>query len=276
MFFIMTKLTEFLIRCRLTGMVSNQIMLKIIKISIKSANLRSETFHLLKKEWGLDKFHQFLLLLDSQSINNLQAINYLDDQYPELLRTIYNPPALLFFEGNIALLKTECIAIVGSRQATDYSFRCIGGLVPRLVNRYTIVSGLAKGVDSWAHQATLRNHGQTIAVIGSGLDTFYPRENRNLQVEIMTKGLVISEYPPKTSIEPWHFPQRNRIIAGLSQKVIITEAKKRSGSLITADLALENNRDVWAIPGRIDVTLSAGCNRLIEEGAMPLINFNDL
>ena len=272
----MTELTNFLIKCRLTGMVSNQIMLKIIRISLKSDNLREESFNLLKTEWGIDKFHQFLLLLSNQPKNNCQAINYLDDNYPDILRTIYNPPALLFFQGNIALLKTECIAIVGSRLASDYSHRCLGGLVPRLVNRYTIVSGLAKGVDAWAHETTLKNNGSTIAVIGSGLDTFYPKENRFLQAEIMQKGLVISEYPPKSKIEPWHFPQRNRIIAGLSQKVIITEAKKKSGSLITADLALENNREVLAIPGRIDVTLSAGCNKLIEEGATPLIDFNDL
>ncbi|CAJ2233944.1 DNA-processing protein DprA [Companilactobacillus paralimentarius] len=272
----MNELTDFLIKCRLTGMISNQIMLKIIKKSINSANLITESFDLLKQEWGLDKFQRFRFLFDKQKTGSLKAVNYLDFEYPELLRTIYNPPALLFFEGNIALLKTECIAIVGARQASDYSFRCISGLVPRLVNRYTIVSGLAKGVDSWAHQTALKNQGQTIAVIGSGLDVTYPKENFHLQAEIMKKGLVITEYPPMTKIEPWHFPQRNRIIAGLSQKVVVTEAKKRSGSLITADLALENNRDVLAIPGRIDVNLSAGCNKLIEEGAIPLINFNDL
>ena len=265
----MTKLTELLIRCRLTGMVSNQIMLKIIKNSIKSDNLMNVTMNLLHNEWGSEKFNQFLLLFNDQTEFNLQAINYLDSEYPELLRTIYNPPALLFFSGKIALLKNDCVAIVGSRQATDYSFRCISGLVPRLVNRYTIVSGLAKGVDSWAHTQTLKNNGQTIAVIGSGLDMAYPKENLHLQQQIMEQGLVISEYPPKTKIQRWHFPQRNRIIAGLSQKVIITEAKARSGALITADLALENNRDVLAIPGRIDVGLSVGCNKLIEEGATP-------
>ncbi|KRN98372.1 DNA processing protein [Companilactobacillus kimchiensis] len=260
----------------MTGMVSNQIMLKIIKMSINSDSLESETFHLLKDEWGLEKYSQFLLLLDNQQKTDIQAINYLDSEYPQLLRTIYNPPALLFFVGNIALLKTDCVAIVGSRQATNYSFRCIGGLVPRLVNRYTIVSGLAKGVDSWAHIHTLKNYGRTIAVIGCGLDEAYPKENLALQREIMNNGLVISEYPPHTGVQRFHFPQRNRIIAGLSQKVIVTEAKKRSGALITADLALENNREVLAIPGRIDDSHSAGCNNLIEEGATPLINFNNV
>lgn len=257
-------------------MVSNQIMLNIIKISTSSANLEDETYDFLQEKWGFAKFNQFLLLLKKQEIAEFEAINYLDSNYPQILRTIYNPPALLYFKGDIALLKTDCLAIVGSRQATDYSFRCIGGLVPRLVNRYTIVSGLAKGVDSWAHQHALNNHGKTIAVIGSGLDIAYPKENLALQQEIMNNGLVISEYPPRTPIRKFHFPQRNRIIAGLSQKVIVTEAKKRSGSLITADLALENNREVLAIPGRIDVSLSAGCNSLIEQGATPLIDFNSL
>jgi len=272
----MKKLTEFLIKCRLTGLVSNQIMLKIIKISLNSDSLESETFHLLKNELGFEKFNQFLLLLDAQSTTTIQAINFLDPEYPQLLRTIYNPPALLFFEGNIALLKTDCVAIVGAREATDYSFRCIGGLVPRLVNRYTIVSGLARGAESWAHHHTLKSHGQTLAVIGCGLNLAYPKENLDLQRQIMNNGLVISEYPPTTPIERFHFPQRNRIIAGLSQKVIVTEARKRSGALITADLALENNRDVLAIPGPIDASLSAGCNRLIEEGATPLIDFKNL
>jgi DNA protecting protein DprA len=260
----------------MTGMVSNQIMLKIIKISINSANLETEAGEFLKEVWGYEKYNQFLLLLDHQSKKLPAAINYLDDEYPQVLRTIYNPPALLFFAGKIALLKTDCVAIVGAREATNYSFRCIGGLVPRLVNRYTIVSGLAKGVDSWAHQHTLWNHGQTIAVIGCSLDKVYPLENLELQRQIMNNGLVISEYPPQTQAQRFHFPQRNRIIAGLSQKVIITEARKRSGALITADLALENNREVLAIPGSIDRSLSAGCNRLIEEGATPLINFDNI
>ncbi|WP_119326348.1 DNA-processing protein DprA [Companilactobacillus musae] len=271
----MTKLTEFLVRCRMTGMVSNQIMLKIIKISLKSDNLKGETFNLLKNEWGLEKFNQFLLLLDNHTPLKIMAINYLDDEYPQLLRTIYNPPALLFFEGNIALLKTDCIAIVGSRQATNYSFRCISSLVPSLVNRYTIVSGLANGADSMANEEALM-YGKTIAVLGSGLDVAYPAKNYHLQRMIAQKGLLITEYPIGNSIEPWHFPQRNRIIAGLSQKLIVTEAKERSGSLITADLALENNREVLALPGRLGDELSVGCNMLIEQGATPLLNLKKI
>lgn len=271
----MANLTEILIRCKMTGIVSNELMLKIIKISIKSANLELEVSNFLKKQLGIAKYNQFLLLLTVQPHKLPSAINFLDLEYPQLLRTIYNPPALLFFSGKIDLLKTDCIAIVGARKATDYSFRCLQKLVPRLVNRYTIVSGLASGADSFAHYHTLHNSGRTIAVIGCGLDQVYPKSNLELQSLIMDKGLVISEYPPGTPSMGKHFPQRNRIIAGLCQKVIVTEANRHSGSLITADLALENNREVLAIPGAIDSPLSIGCNRLIEEGATPLIDFNN-
>ena len=271
----MTKLTKFLIRCRMTGMVSNQIMLKIIKLSINSANLESETFNLLKKELDNLQFEKFLLLFSKNLQTKYQAINYLDEAYPQMLRTIYNPPALLFFSGNIALLKTDCIAIIGSRHATDYSFSCIASIVPRLVNRYTIVSGLAKGADSMANEEALR-FGKPIGVIGCGLDVAYPANNMMLQRQVSRNGLVISEYPEGSNIEPWHFPQRNRIIAGLSQKVIITEAQAKSGSMITADLALNQGREVIAVPGRVGDEFSVGCNKLIEQGATPLLDFNNI
>lgn len=271
----MTELTKFLISCRMTGLLSNQIMLKIIKLSINSANLKSDSFSLLQKELNHEQFSQFLLLFSEERQTKFPAINYLDEAYPQVLRTIYNPPALLFFSGNIALLKTDCIAIIGSRHATDYSFSCIDSIVPQLVNRYTIVSGLAKGADSMANAAALR-YGKTIGVIGSGLDVAYPTCNTRLQEAVAAKGLVISEYPEGSRIESWHFPQRNRIIAGLSHKVIITEAQAKSGSMITANLALEQGREVLALPGRVGDEFSVGCNRLIEEGATPLIDFNSI
>src|SRR5699024_4293065 len=160
-------------------------------------------------------------------------------------------------------------------EATNYSFRCISTLVPRLVNRYTIVSGLANGADSMANEEALV-YGKTIAVLGSSLNQAFPTKNRHLQKAIAKNGLLITEYPVGDSIKPWHFPQRNRIIAGLSQKIIVTEAKLKSGSMITVDLALENGREVLALPGRIDSELSRGCNSLIEQGATPLIDFDNL
>ncbi|APX72903.1 DNA-processing protein DprA [Companilactobacillus allii] len=271
----MNKLTEILVKCRLTMQISNQEMLKIVKLSLNSDNLEQDTFYMLQRSWKSEKYKKFLLLFRLQNESGIQAINYLDDEYPENLREIYNPPALLFYQGDISLLKTDCTAIVGAREATEYSYRCINGLVPRIIDRYTIVSGLAKGVDGWAHQVTLNNHGKTIAVIGNCLSDYYPTKNKKLQDEIFEFGLVISEYPPGCNIQRWHFPQRNRIIAGISQRVIVTEAKERSGSLITAELAMQENRDVYAIPGKIDESTSKGCNKLIEEGAIPLINFSD-
>ncbi|WP_225426585.1 DNA-processing protein DprA [Companilactobacillus hulinensis] len=272
---MMNELTRVLIKCRLTMMISNQEMLKIVKLSLNSDNLEQDAFLMLKGFWKLEKYNQFLLLFRQQNVSGIQAINYLEDAYPERLREIYNPPALLFYRGNISLLQTDCVAIVGAREATEYSYRCINGLVPRIVDRYTIVSGLAKGVDGWAHQATLKSHGKTIAVIGNSLEDFYPSVNKQLQMKIFEFGVVISEYPPGCHIQRWHFPQRNRIIAGISQRTVVTEAKERSGSLITAELAMQEGRDVYAIPGKIDESSSKGCNKLIEEGAIPLINFSD-
>ncbi|WP_246005621.1 DNA-processing protein DprA [Companilactobacillus insicii] len=270
------ELTDFLIKCRLTLMISNQEMLKIIKISQNSDNLEQDAFSFLKNKWTWEKFDQFLLLFRDQNASGILAINYLSDEYPSTLREIYNPPALLFYRGNIKLLITNCIAIVGAREATQYSYRCINGLIPKIKGKYTVVSGLAKGVDGWAHQSAINNNVDTIAIIGNCLDDYYPSNNKKLQDSIFEYGLVISEYPPGCHIRRWHFPQRNRIIAGVSQKVIVTEAKERSGSLITAEIALQENRDVYAIPGKISDSLSRGCNKLIEEGAIPLINFNEL
>lgn len=272
----MEKLNDFLVACRLTCLVSNQNLLQIISLSFDNDDIVSVGLKYLKSVLQPDKFEKFLLLLSQADINDIQAINYLDKFYPEQLRNIYNPPALLFYKGNKNLLLTPCLAIVGSRNATEYSYRCVRGLVSKIAKHYTIVSGLAKGVDSWSHHAALDNSGSTIAVIGSSLDVCYPKENTKLQDIIAEKGLLLSEYPPGSSINRWHFPQRNRIIAGLSQKVVITEAKVRSGALITAQMALDSNREVYAVPGRIDASLSAGCNKLISEGAIPLINFNEI
>ncbi|KRL90839.1 DNA-processing protein DprA [Lactobacillus kalixensis] len=203
-----------------------------------------------------------------------QVISFFDSEYPEQLRQIYQPPLILFARGNLDLLKKEIVTIVGSRMATDYSYQVINRLMPNLVKQdLVIASGLAKGVDSLAHEAALRNNGKTIAVVGNGLNHYYPLQNHNLQDEIVQKGLILSEYLPDTPPRPFRFPQRNRILSGLSRSVIVTEAKEKSGSLITANLALQENRDVYAVPGPITSTLSEGPNKLIEAGANPIIDF---
>lgn len=204
-----------------------------------------------------------------------QIISFFDPQYPEKLRQIYQPPLILFTQGDISLLSQEIITIVGSRMASDYSRQVIQRLVPNLLKKDVVIaSGLAKGVDCLAHQAALNNHGKTIAVIGNGLNHFYPMQNHYLQERIIKQGLLISEYLPDTPPRPYRFPQRNRILAGISQSVVVTEAKNKSGSLITANLALQENRDVYAVPGPITNSLSEGPNKLIEVGAIPIVDFD--
>ncbi|WP_302320182.1 DNA-processing protein DprA [Lactobacillus intestinalis] len=201
------------------------------------------------------------------------VISFFDDLYPKKLRQIYQPPLILFVRGNTNLLKKPIATIVGARQATNYSQVVIDELMPNLIKKYVIASGLARGVDGMAHESALHHGGKTVAVVGNGINHFYPAQNKFLQQEIVEKGLLISEYLPDTPPKPFRFPERNRILAGLSDIVIVTEAREKSGSLITANMALHENRDVYAVPGPITCDLSKGPNRLIEVGAIPIVDF---
>lgn len=178
----------------------------------------------------------------------------------------------MFYQGNIQLLAQPSVAIVGARQANNYTKWLLQALIPHLVKqRVNVISGLASGADSFAHQITLQNHGNTIAVIGTGLNCYYPAQNKTLQQQIAQQGLVLSEYLPDVTARRYHFPRRNRIIARLCQTLLITQASQRSGSLITTNLALKDNRNVMAVPGNINVPLSQGCNELINAGATPYL-----
>lgn len=206
-----------------------------------------------------------------------QIISFFDQVYPQKLREIYRPPLILFAQGNLKLLQENVITIVGSRQATDYSQLVLNKIVPQLVkSNFVIASGLAMGVDVMAHSATLNNGGKTIAVIGNGLNHFYPERNSQIQRQIINEGLVLSEYLPDTPPRPFRFPERNRILAGIADSVIVTEAKEKSGSLITANIALQENRNIYAVPGPINSQLSTGPNKLIEAGATPITDFSSL
>lgn len=206
-----------------------------------------------------------------------QIVSFFDQVYPQKLREIYRPPLILFAQGNLKLLQENVITIVGSRQATDYSQLVLNKIVPQLVkSNFVIASGLAMGVDVMAHSATLNNGGKTIAVIGNGLNHFYPERNSQIQRQIINEGLVLSEYLPDTPPRPFRFPERNRILAGIANSVIVTEAKEKSGSLITANIALQENRNIYAVPGPINSQLSAGPNKLIEAGATPITDFSSL
>ena len=201
-----------------------------------------------------------------------KIITFFDDLYPVKLREIYRPPVLLFAMGDLGLLEREITVIVGSRTPTAYSRQVIENLMPELLRRKQVIaSGLAQGVYAIAHQTTLNYGGKTIAVVGNGLNYFYPQGNMDLQRAIAKKGLLLSEYLPDTPPKPFRFPERNRILAGICKNVIVTEAKEHSGSLITANLALQENRNVYAIPGQINSPLSVGTNQLISAGATPII-----
>lgn len=203
-------------------------------------------------------------------------LTIISENYPLYLKEIYNPPVGLFYRGNLDLLKKPALAMVGSRVATGYGKQIVSNLIPELVAKYVIVSGLAKGIDTSVHQQTIRHQGQTIGVVGTGLDVVYPQENFRLQKYMAERHLLLSEYPQGTAPLAYHFPARNRIIAGLAQGTIIIEAKQKSGSLITAQLALESGREVFAVPGSVIDGHSIGCLELIQQGAKCVINGRDI
>ncbi|MBI1978274.1 MAG: DNA-protecting protein DprA [Candidatus Omnitrophica bacterium] len=208
----------------------------------------------------------------------IQIISPLHPSYPKNLAAIYDPPLILYVKGNLILEDEVAIAIVGSRHATSYGYRVAGRFAEELTERgVTIVSGFARGIDGEAHRGALRRKGRTIAVFGCGLDVVYPKEHASLYEEILSnQGIVMSEFPLGTIPQAFNFPQRNRIIAGLSMGVLVVEASQRSGSLITARLAMEEGREVYAIPGPIDSITSSGVNKLIQNGAKLVTSPNDI
>ncbi len=196
--------------------------------------------------------------------------------YPTLLKEIPDPPSFLIYDGTLSP-GAPCISIVGSRKATRYGLETAGHLAGRLSEKgFIIVSGMALGIDSAAHKGALNSLGQTLAVLGSGLSHIYPRQNTDLYKRISSNGAVLSEFYPDTPPLPAHFPQRNRIIAGMSVGTIVVEAAQRSGSLITARLSGEYNREVFAVPGSIQSSASKGTHALIRQGAKLVENEKDI
>lgn len=201
--------------------------------------------------------------------NNIHAITYFDDEYPSLLKETYEPPWVLYGKGDMNLLKSDQkLAVVGSRQPTDYGKMAIEAIFPQLIEKgYMIVSGLAAGIDTISHETAIKYGGRTIAVIAGGLFHIYPKQNSRLALEMMRNHLVLSEYPPYTKPLRWHFPMRNRIISGMSRGTFIVEARRNSGSLITANYAVQEGREVFALPGSVLCSNSIGTNELIQQGA---------
>jgi DNA processing protein len=210
---------------------------------------------------------------------SVQKISIEDELYPAILKKIKNPPEALYCAGNL-LPKENCLAIVGSRICSKYGQECclqIGNDIAEA--GVTIVSGLARGIDSFAHQAALKTKQRTIAILGTALDTenFYPKENLKLAEEILANnGLIISEYEPGKKTLPYAFAERNRIIAGMSLGVLVVEAKQKSGSLITAEAAREQGKKIFALPGNIYSSNSQGCHALIKKGATLVENADDI
>ena len=225
----------------------------------------------LRNETDLDA------LFDSIQQKDVQVLTLLDDDYPKLLKQIDQAPPVLYVRGSLLPADDFAIAMVGTRRISAY-----GQQVTRDTSLYlaghglTIVSGLARGVDALAHQSALQAGGRTIAVLGSGADVIYPPEHRQLAEAIIENGAIISDYPLGTQPEGVNFPPRNRIISGLSLATVVVEAGERSGALITADFAVEQGRDVFAVPGNILSPSSKGTNRLIQKGAYALVSPQDV
>ncbi|WP_151506371.1 DNA-processing protein DprA, partial [Staphylococcus aureus] len=208
----------------------------------------------------------------------LNYITCFDHNYPYLLKETYNYPIILFYKGNINLLSyPHTLAVVGSRLSGDYTLKALNHLFVSFQQMsFCVVSGLAQGADAMAHQIALKYNLPTIAVLAFGHQTHYPKSTSALRNKIEEKGLVISEYPPHTPIAKYRFPERNRIISGLSKGVLITEAKEQSGSHITIDFALEQNRNVYVLPGSMFNPMTKGNLLRIQEGAKVVLNANDI
>jgi len=215
-----------------------------------------------KKDWNLEE--EWMKLMEQ----GVGFVSMEQDGYPKKLKNIANAPYSLYYIGRLPEENTKSIAIVGARGRSAYGSEVAGKMAKELSNYgIQVISGLAKGIDTDAHKGALEGEGDTFAVLGCGITTCYPASNRYLYDKMIERGGIISEYPPGMEPKANLFPARNRIIAGLSDAVVVIEARKKSGSLITADFAMEQGKDVYALPGRITDPLSAGCNHLIYQGA---------
>lgn len=242
----------------------------LVRISGISGQIAED---ILKASCGKDLKEEELLIKK----HNVNIVSILDDDYPENLKNIPDPPPVLYVKGRILPQDDLSIAIVGSRRASYYGLSTAEDFAQKLGGfGITIVSGMARGIDSAAHRGALKVKSRTIAVLGSGLANIYPPENKNLFEEISESGAAISEFPMKTKPLAYNFPRRNRIISGLSLGVVVVEASRNSGALITVDNALEQSREVFAVPGKVDSANSFGTNSLIKQGAKLVSSLEDI
>ncbi len=254
---------------------SAEAVLKASAAELGSSEILSPA--LIKKifEFDRDNFLQNEYNLLQQ--NNTQVITIFDENYPLALRGIHDPPVVLYVKGRLPSEQGLAVGVVGSRNASIYGLNIAQKFSGQLAELgITVVSGLARGVDAAAHRGALRTGGQTLAVVGCGLSHIYPPENKQLYFEIEQKGAIVSEFPMAMPPISFNFPARNRIISGLSLAVLVVEASLKSGALITSHFALEQGRDVFAVPGKIDSPNSQGVNQLIKEGAKLVTCFEDI
>ena len=242
---------------------------------IETEGIGKETAkQILKKEYriGLEKYEKYM------EENNIELIHIYDEYYPEKLKEIYDKPIVFYIKGDKTILNEFSLAVIGCREHTKYGEIVARDISSKIAEKGIItVSGLARGIDSIAHTETVKVHGKTIAVIGSGLDNIYPKENTFLANEIIKNGgAIVSEYIVGTKPDRMHFPARNRIISGLSNGIVVIEAKKKSGTMITVDFALEQGKEVFAVPGNIFSINSEGTNELIKQGAKMVTNIQDI
>ena len=242
---------------------------------LKTEGIGEETVkQILKEEYrlNLEKYEKYM------QENNIELIHIYDKNYPEKLNKIYDKPIVLYIRGDKTILNKFSLAVIGCREHTKYGEIVAKNIVDQIAKRKIItVSGLARGIDSIAHKETLKAQGKTIAVIGSGLDNIYPTENTNLANEIVKNGgVLVSEYIIGTKPQKMNFPARNRIISGLSNGVVVIEAKKKSGTMLTVDFALEQGKEVFAVPGNILSKNSEGTNELIKQGAKTVTKIEDI
>lgn len=245
-----------------------------IKDLISVKGLNKQGVENIKNFQLWDDIEKQIKVIDRKGI---KVIGYSDSRYPEILKEIADAPIVLYMKGDYHPDDRFGIAVVGSRKLTDYGEAVTQKISGELSTAgFTIISGMARGIDTLSHKSALSSGGRTIAVLGSGLDICYPAENKGLMEKIISSGCVISEFPLGTMPNKENFPRRNRLISGLSLGVLVVEATASSGSLITANYALEQNREVFAIPGNITSSNSEGTNRLIKQGAKIVLETEDI
>ncbi|MFO7929555.1 MAG: DNA-processing protein DprA [Candidatus Humimicrobiaceae bacterium] len=243
--------------------------------TFRQVNCILKTINFFKK--GSCDFKKAEKILDKIRQNDIKVLNISDDRYPEPLKKIDNPPPIFFYKGDKILNSKFNIAIVGTRNCSSYGIKAAKYFAKKLSRLgITVISGMARGIDYYAQSEALKESGGSIGVLGCGINIYYPKSSAGLYKTINSNGSLISEYLPFEKPKKWYFPYRNRIISGLSRGVLIIESGSRGGALITADYALKQNREVFAVPGNIFSNASRGCHGLIKQGAKLVENADDL